>query len=102
MYVHCEIIRLFISPSSLSDSEDGSYNEHGREIFDEEIQSSAAAGGGGGGEKKTPAGGGGGVRVSKKVARPGNIKAMVMGMGGGTKKRKEVTYDIGKKLYVCT
>ena len=71
-----------LSPAPL----DGSYSEHGREIFDEETDPV-----GGVGDKKRPPGGKAGAsKVAKRVAKPGNIKAMVMGMGGGTKKRKEV------------
>ena len=64
-------------------SADGSYSEHGREIFDEEAN--PQPGGPGSGEKKQPSG-----KTKKRVARPGGIKAMVMGMGGVAKKRKEV------------
>ena len=68
-------------------STDGTYNEHGREIFDEEADPDAR-------DKRQKAGaagqGGGGGKVARKVARPGNIKAMVMNMAGGAKKKKEV------------
>ena len=70
-------------------SPDGSYSEHGREIFDEEADPQPGGpggpGGAGGRGKKQPPG-----KTKKRVARPGGIKAMVMGMGGVAKKRKEV------------
>ena len=64
---------------------DGSYSEHGREIFDEEVDPQSGEQGGRG-AKKPPGKG----PVKRKVAKPGGIKAMVMGMGGGAKKRKTV------------
>ena len=70
-------------------SADGSYSEHGREIFDEEADPQPGGlgdpGGPGSRGKKQPPG-----KAKKRVARPGGIKAMVMGMGGVAKKRKEV------------
>ena len=70
-------------------SADGSYSEHGREIFDEEADPQPGGPGGAGGPrsggKNQPPG-----KTKKRVARPGGIKAMVMGMGGVAKKRKEV------------
>ena len=67
---------------------DGSYSEHGREIFDDDETDPHP---GGVGDKKRPPGGKAGAsKVAKRVAKPGNIKAMVMGMGGGTKRKKEV------------
>lgn len=66
-------------------STDGSYSEHGREIFDEEVDPQSGKQGGQG--AKNPPGKG---PVKRKVAKPGGIKAMVMGMGGGAKKRKTV------------
>ncbi|CAI8021304.1 DNA polymerase alpha catalytic subunit [Geodia barretti] len=67
--------------------DDGSYSEHGREIFDDDETDPHP---GGVGDKKRPPGGKAGAsKVAKRVAKPGNIKAMVMGMGGGTKRKKE-------------
>ena len=71
--------------SSLSLSIDGSYSEHGREIFDEEADPQTS---GGHEDKKhlseeRP-------KVKRKVAKPGSIKAMVMSMKNGVKKKKEV------------
>ena len=72
------------SPLTLSSPcfPDGSYSEHGREIFDQEGET----GGEGDHKKKGPPGG----KVKSKVAKPGGIKAMVMGMGGVATKKREV------------
>ena len=67
-------------------SSDGSYSEHGREIFDEEADPQP----GGAGGKRGPLGSSGKKPLKRKVAKPGGIKAMVMGMGGVAKRRKEV------------
>lgn len=64
---------------------DGSYSEHGHEIFDEEAD--PQVGGQGTSGKKRPRDK---MPVKRRVAKPGGIKAMVMGMGGVAKKRKEV------------
>lgn len=63
---------------------DGSYGEHGREIFDDEDTSTASPASGSGSQGKG--------KVPKKVARAmaSNIKTMLMGREGSWRKRKEV------------
>lgn len=63
---------------------DGSYSEHGREIFDEEAAPQPGGQEQSGGRQQS------GGKRKHNVAKPGSIKAMVMGMGGVARKRKEV------------